>query len=71
MHYCYSCNRNVNSTIKLIQESYRDATGSRVTTSSVTRICDRCGKEIPDNKINDSNVRKVFTDYQKKFLHIK
>ena len=68
MHYCYACNRNVDSTIKMIRESYRDRTGKFITTTTITRICDRCGREIPDNKINDCNVRKVYRDYQKRIL---
>ena len=68
MHYCYSCNRNVDSTVKMIQESFRDRDGKYRTMKKVMRICDKCGKEIPDNKINDSKVRKVFTDYQKKLI---
>ena len=67
MHYCYSCNRNVDSTVKMIQESYRDR-GKLITVSKLLRICDRCGKELPDNKINDNNVRKAFSDYQQKLL---
>lgn len=71
MHYCYSCNRNVDSTIRMIRESYRDCTGKFTSIITVTRICDRCGKEIPDNKINDCNVRKVYRDYQQKVLDSK
>lgn len=67
MHYCYSCNRNVDSTVKMIQESYRDK-GKFVTTTKLLRVCDRCGNEIPDNKINDNNVRKVFSEYHKRLL---
>ena len=60
MRYCYSCNRNVDSTVKMIRESYRDVNGNHINTSKVIRICDRCGKEIPDNKINDCGVQKSF-----------
>ena len=69
MQYCYSCNRNVDTTVKMIRESYRDVEGHHVNTSKVIRICNRCGKEIPDTKINDSSVRKAFTNYQKKLLN--
>lgn len=68
MHYCYSCNRNVDSTVKMIRESYRDCKGNHINTSKVIRICDRCGKEIPDTKINDCKVQRTFRDYQKKLL---
>ena len=69
MHYCYSCNRNVDSTVKMIRECYRDSTtGKFVTASSLVRTCDRCGKEIVDNKINDCNVKKAYENYQKKIL---
>ena len=67
MHYCYSCNRDVDSTVKMIQESYRD-NGKITTKTKLLRVCDRCGNEIPDNKINDNNVKKVFSEYQQKLL---
>ena len=70
MHYCYSCNRNVDSTIKMVRESCKTPSGQYLTMTQVMRICDRCGKEIPDNKINDAKVRRAFTDYQKKILNI-
>lgn len=68
MHYCYSCNRDVDSTIKMVREAYRDGTGKYVVKTAITRICTRCGKEIPDTKINDYNVRKIFAEHQKKIL---
>ena len=68
MHYCYSCNRDVDSTVRMIRESYRDGTGKFVTKTTLSRVCTRCGKDIPDNKLNDCNVRKVFAEHQKKVL---
>ena len=70
MFYCYSCNRRVSSTVKMVQETYLDR-GKHVTSSSIFRVCDRCGKEIPDDDIDEYGVRKEFRKYQKHLIERK
>lgn len=63
--YCPNCDSEVESTVRVISETY-PVKGEDVTITAHVRFCNCCGKDLWDDQLDAQNLLDAFSAYRKK-----
>lgn len=63
--YCPNCDSEVNSSVRIIPETY-PVKGEDITIEAHVRFCDRCGTDMWDEKLDAKNLLDAFAEYRKR-----
>lgn len=63
--YCPFCNSEVNSSVRVIQETY-PVKGEDITIDAHVRFCDCCNNDLWDSQLDSQNLLDAFAKYREK-----
>ena len=63
--YCPNCDSEVESTVRVISETY-PVKGEDITIDAHVRVCNCCGTDLWDENLDEQNLLDAFAEYRKR-----